>query len=117
MLLLIAIVVFFAAIDPAIVAIVAAIAGPLAAYLAAAKRFSGKIESSAATDLWAESRAIREWSQARIKELNDHIEQLEERVRCLEEQNEQLIADNHRLQAERDRYAEVTRRLRPDEVD
>lgn len=65
----------------AIVAIIAAIGAPLAAYLVAAKRFSGRIESSDAAELWAESRSIRDWSQRRIDELQREVTRLREELR------------------------------------
>jgi uncharacterized protein YceH (UPF0502 family) len=62
----------------ALIAAAAAILGPLVAYVVAARRFSGKIETTEAAELWAESRSIRDWSQARIRELEARIETLED---------------------------------------
>jgi hypothetical protein len=61
----------------ALIAAAAAILGPLVAYIVAARRFSGKIETTEAAELWAESRSIRDWSQARIRELEQRVETLE----------------------------------------
>jgi hypothetical protein len=69
--------------DPGVVALVAALAAPVVTYLVAARRFSGKIETTEAADLWKESRDIRKWSR-------DRIELLESRVQYLEEENEEL---------------------------
>lgn len=63
-----------------IVAVLIALAAPIAAYLAAVRRFSGKIGSSDAAELWAESRSIRDWSQIRITQLNELVARLEEKV-------------------------------------
>lgn len=87
---------------PVLLGILAALFAPLAAYLVAVRQFSGKIESSAAADLWAESRAIRDWSQARISELNAVVRRLEERVYILEEENRKLFKETVVLEDERD---------------
>jgi chromosome segregation ATPase len=83
-----------------IIAVVAAVAAPLGAYLVAARRFSGKIETSDAKQLWHESRSIREWSVKRIAELNGVIRTLEGRVASLEAHNGDLVAVNNRLAKE-----------------
>lgn len=83
-----------------IIAVVAAVAAPLGAYLVAARRFSGKIETSDAKQLWQESRSIREWSVKRIAELNGVIRTLEHRVASLEAHNGDLVALNNRLAKE-----------------
>jgi hypothetical protein len=67
------------------IALLAALVGPLITYLVAARRFSGKIETTEARDLWAESASIRDWSRRRIVAL-------EKRVETLEEENERLRA-------------------------
>lgn len=73
------------------IAIIGALAGPIVAYIVAARRFSGKIETTEAKELWEESKAIRDWSQRRI-------EALENRVLALEEENRQLRSElNGRL--------------------
>ena len=80
----------FAVLDPAIIAIVVALIAPLATYLVAAKRLSGRIRDSEATDLWAESRSIRDWSTTRMKELSDEIRELEQRLNELVQENADL---------------------------
>lgn len=72
-------------ISPSIIALVAALAAPVVTYIVAARRFSGKIETTEAADLWKESRDIRKWSKERI-------ESLEARVAHLEEENTDLRA-------------------------
>lgn len=62
--------------SPWLVAVIGAFVLPLVTYLVAARRFSGRIESSEAADLWEESRSIRDWSQAHIKELREEIDTL-----------------------------------------
>jgi hypothetical protein len=82
----------FGAVDPGLLAVFAAILGPAGAYLVAVRQLSGKIKNSEASELWEESRSIREWSTARVKELNEHIRELEARVDELEAENRQLKA-------------------------
>lgn len=75
---------------PAVFGLLAAVFGPLAAYLVAKRQFSGKIETSDAKELWAESRAIREWSSRRVTELEDRNSALERRIAHLEDENAEL---------------------------
>jgi len=58
-------------------AIIVALAAPVGAYLVAARRFSGKIETSDAKDLWKEAASLRKWSMERIQQLEARIEALE----------------------------------------
>lgn len=87
MILLTLALVLFGAIEvTTIIAIAAAIAAPLGAYLVAARRFSGQITSSDATELWAESRSIRDWSERRIALLDQRVVDLsKENVELLKE--------------------------------
>lgn len=80
-----------------ILALLVALAAPLCAYLVAVRQFSGKIESSDAKELWAESRSIRDWSQLRITELTKFIDRLEDRVEVLELSNDKLLVENKKL--------------------
>ncbi len=79
--------------DAGTVAIVVALVGPLFGYLAAARKMSGRIQTTEASDLWAESASIREWSASRIKTLNALVAKLENRVDELEQEREELISD------------------------
>lgn len=78
-----------------VIAILAAIAAPLGAYLVAARRFSGRIESSDAKELWEESRSIRDWSQDRIKELTREVAQLREELRVARGRIAELERSGH----------------------
>ena len=85
--------------DPVTLAtLIAAVAAPLLGYLAAARRFSGKINNTEATDLWAAATDIRDWSARRIAELESRIEALE--------------ADRERLYAELSRMTEANANAR-----
>ena len=80
--------------DPGvIVAIVAAVAAPLGAYLLAARRMSGKIGTSDAKELWSESRAIRDDYRDQLDTANRRTASLERRVAHLEEVNNNLTND------------------------
>ncbi len=81
-------------------AILAALIGAGASYVVAARRFSGKIETTEAKELWAESRAIRKWSQERIETLNLTISRLETRNVELEARVEHLEVENTALHRE-----------------
>lgn len=81
-------------------AVAAALVGALASYIVAARRFSGKIETTEAKELWAESRAIRKWSQERIETLNATVARLETRNSELEQRVDHLEAENETLHRE-----------------
>lgn len=88
-------------IDPsATAAVAAALIGALASYIVAARRFSGKIETTEAKDLWEESRAIRKWSQERIETLNGLVARLEARNVELEKRVDHLEDENDALHRE-----------------
>ena len=75
--------------------LIAAIA-PLGAYLLAARRMSGKIATSDATDLWAESKDIRTDYRLRLEESNQRVEALEKRIDKLEDLN---TSHRHEIEA------------------
>lgn len=88
-------------VDPtATLGVAAAMIGALTSYIVAARRFSGKIETTEAKDLWAESRAIRKWSQDRIGQLNDLVARLEKRNAELEARIDRLENENTELHQE-----------------
>lgn len=82
------------AIDPGLTTVLIALVAPLGAYLVAVRQLSGRIKNSDASELWEESRAIREWSSTRIRELTEHIVRLEDRVEELETSNRALVEEN-----------------------
>jgi hypothetical protein len=84
-----------------VVAIVAAIAGPLGVYLVAVRRLSGKVSHSAASDLWAESAAIRKDYQLRISELNTVVLRLEATISELRIQVIKISEENFRFRRDR----------------
>lgn len=80
-----------------VIGIIVALLSPVVTYLIAARKLSGRIKNSDATELWAESRSIREWSTERNKELSDLVEQLEQRLGEVERVNSSLAEENRRL--------------------
>lgn len=87
---------------PILVAVLAIVAGPLVAYVTANRRLSGKIATSEAADLWAESSSIRDDYRARISTLEARVETLEQKNTELERANDELrrAADELRQQLE-----------------
>jgi chromosome segregation ATPase len=83
--------------DPVIGVIMAAALGALGSYLAVARKLSGKINTSDATELWNESRSIREWSAERIATLTAEVSELEQRVEVVEGHNLALVNDKAKL--------------------
>lgn len=86
-----------AAFDPIIGVVIAALIGPLGAYLLAARRMSGKIETSEATQLWAESKAIRDWSREQLEAANREIQELRERLDRVWQRVRELETENNNL--------------------
>jgi predicted nucleic acid-binding Zn-ribbon protein len=81
--------------NPALlVAILVATVGPLLTYLVASRKLSGKIGTSEASDLWAESGKIRDDYRARIDTANVRQAELESRVARLEGENNTLVREN-----------------------
>lgn len=77
----------------AIIALIAACVGPLIAYISANKKLSGKIGTSEAESLWAESASIREDYRARLDQANKRINALEERNTELERSHSKLVGE------------------------
>jgi chromosome segregation ATPase len=88
--------------DPTLGVLIVGIVGALGAYFAAARRFSGKIGSSDAAQLWLESASIREDYRARIQAL-------EMRLSVVETQNNDLaLVNNDLVQQVRDLKDTIT---------
>jgi ABC-type enterochelin transport system ATPase subunit len=99
--------VLLAVIDPIFGVILVAIIGPTGAYLVTARKMSGKIVNSDAEQLWAESKAIRDWSGARIaasdkeiSELRDALRDVLKRHTLVEDENAQLKQEIAELKRE-----------------
>jgi chromosome segregation ATPase len=81
----------------AIVAAVGVIIGPALTYFIANRKLSGKIVTSEAASLWAESAAIRRDLLERNEFLSSRISILEQRIELLEAENRALHAENGAL--------------------
>lgn len=78
-------------------AVLGALVAALGAYIVALRRFSGKVGSSEASDLWKESSSLRQWTADRMKEQDQLITALRERVAGLETRNGDLVLKNTSL--------------------
>jgi len=87
-----------ATIDPIIGVVVVGLVGPLGAYLVAAHKMSGKIATTEAAQLWEESRAIREWSAARIDKCDEEIARLTEQLKIARARITEVEKENRRLE-------------------
>jgi regulator of replication initiation timing len=90
----------------------ALIGGPLIAYFGVARRASGKIATSEASQLWEESRSIREWATNRISELNATVAKLQGQIELLEKRNTSLSLENGRLTALLDEQGKTITEMR-----
>lgn len=77
-----------------LVALAAAVVGPLAAYITATRKLSGKIGTSEAGQLWQESKAIRDDYRDRLVQTDARTAALEARVASLEKLNNDLMREN-----------------------
>jgi chromosome segregation ATPase len=80
-----------------IAAVLTAITAPIGAYLLAARKMSGKIDTSSAGELWAESRLIRDDYRSRLLAAAERTTRLEERIAKLEGINVDLLRENLEL--------------------
>jgi predicted RNase H-like nuclease (RuvC/YqgF family) len=76
----------------------------LGAWLVKARQLSGKIRTSEADELWAESRAMREEYRDRLHQIEQRNRDLEDRIERCEDANRLLDAGNREL---RDLNAEL----------
>jgi hypothetical protein len=81
---------------PIAVAIIAA----LGAYLASARKLSGKIGTSDAAELWKESASIRQDYREELRLANERSRKLEESVDKLNDVNQLLALDNQDVRAQ-----------------
>lgn len=105
-----------AAIDPLIGIVAVAIVGPLGTYLIAARKLSGKIGSSDASELWQESRSMRAWSTDQITTLTARIAKVEQQNADLSSSNTNLVQQirdlSELLGAARKEIVDLTKELR-----
>ena len=77
-----------------LVAIIAALAAPLFAYLAAARKLSGKIQTSEAASLWAEAGNLRKEYRDEVDRLRKELEECLDRIAAVEDINRKLRIEN-----------------------
>lgn len=95
-----------------LVALGAAVIGPLVAYFTASRKLSGKIGTSEAAQLWAESTNIRDDYRQRLAVSDSRQVALEVRVATLEGLNTELARENLTLTAKIVGYEETIKELR-----
>jgi predicted RNase H-like nuclease (RuvC/YqgF family) len=82
-------------IEPAlIVALIAAVVGPVGTYIIAGRRLSGRIDTTEAASLWEESRAMRTDYRDRLAEAEKRMAKLEARIADEERANTTLTREN-----------------------
>jgi predicted nuclease with TOPRIM domain len=91
-------------VTPALIGLAAAIGAALLTYLGVVRRTSGKIATTEASQLWAESAAIRESFREENEVLRQRIDRLEAMV-------DQLNGDNRALRQLNSQLAERVRLL------
>lgn len=86
------------ALTTVVIPLLAVLLAPLLAYFGVAKKLSGKIATSEAKDLWAESQSIRNDYREEATRLRERIAALEERTDSLGVTNNQLNLTNEGLE-------------------
>jgi hypothetical protein len=84
-------------VNPYYVAAFVAVLGPLITYFIAVRNLSGRIDTSSATDLWTESRSLREEYRMQISTLQQRLVQLELRAVALQKHIEECDKHNEEL--------------------
>lgn len=80
--------------ETVVVPIGVALLAAAGAFFAAIRRMSGKIATSEAAQLWAESASIREDYRVKAERNGERIARLEERLALCEKDNNKLSKDN-----------------------
>jgi chromosome segregation ATPase len=80
-----------------LVPVVVAIVGALAAYFAAARKLSGKVQTSEASELWEESRSMRAELTRRNEFLRESIDNCQVEIRSLNLRIDELDKKNFTL--------------------
>lgn len=94
-----------------LIGLAAASVGAILTYLGAARRLSGKINTSEAEQLWSEARAIRDDYREQLGEATKRTVELENRVAALERKNGELANENAALRQQVREDAQLIARL------
>lgn len=78
---------------PTVLGLIGILAGPLIGGFIAWRGKSGNIKASDATDLWAESRAMRQFINDENARLRSDLSQVSENLRAVHAEHEQCKAD------------------------
>lgn len=89
-----------------------AVIGPLAAYITASRKLSGRIGTSEASQLWAESSKIRDDYRDRLAGTDKRQADLEARVATLEALNVELRRENVQQSQKVMEYESIIKELR-----
>jgi len=98
-------------------ALIAAIVSPLITYIAANRKLSGKISTSEAESLWAESASIREDYRTRLDQANKRITDLEMRFTESDQRGNELERQNIELISELSRKDRTLESVREENVE
>lgn len=82
------------------VALIVGVVAPVLSYITANRKLSGKIATSEAADLWAESQQMRTDLRTQLGDADKRLRLLEERVTELERLNTALVRENSALKRE-----------------
>jgi hypothetical protein len=74
-----------------------ALVAPVGAYVLAARRLSGRIATTEAAQLWAESASIRDDYRTRLLQAEERALSVEIRMSALETKNNELTRENYQL--------------------
>lgn len=77
-----------------LVTVLVAVVGPLFAYLAAARKLSGKIQTSEASSLWQEASNLRSEYRDELKGVREQLSECLTRIKNIEELNSKLKVEN-----------------------
>lgn len=97
-----------------IVSLITAAVGSLGAYLVAARRFGGKINTSEAASLWTEAGNLRKEYKKEIDQLRSALEAVTLRLADMEKRNGDLYLENGNLRRMVEEHEKTITDLRED---
>lgn len=94
-----------------LVPVAVALIAPVVTYVVAARKMSGKIATSDASELWEESRSIRDDYRMRLLQANERALSVEVRLASIEARNTDLERENYMLKQRIAELEEIVARL------